>query len=51
MSREEVEKALQELKEQHGSSIINITPNEAEEKESGVELLSEAEDATEKVSA
>ncbi len=52
MSREEVEKALQELKEQHGSSIINITPNDPEEeKESGVELLPEAEEATEKVSA
>jgi len=42
MSREEVEKALQELKEQHGNSIIDITPREKEE--SGVELLSEAED-------
>lgn len=39
MSREEVEKALEEIKRQYGASIINITPTEKTEKESGVELL------------
>jgi len=48
MSREEVEKALQELKDQHGHDIINITP---EEKKSGVELLSEISETPEEVSA
>jgi len=50
MSREEVEKALAELKEQYGSTIINITPNEEEDEESGIQLLSEAEDEPEEVS-
>ena len=48
MSREEVEKALQELKDQHGHDIINITP---EEEKSGVELLSEISETPEEVSA
>ena len=46
--REEVEKALQELKDQHGHDIINITP---EEEKSGVELLSEISETPEEVSA
>lgn len=50
MSREEVEKALAELKEQYGSTIIDITPNEEEDQESGIQLLSEAEDEPEEVS-
>lgn len=48
MSREEVEKALQELKDQHGSDIINITPNQ---EKSRVELLSEAEEEPEEASS
>ena len=48
MSREEVEKALQELRDQHGKDIINITP---EEKKSRVELLSETKKPAKKVSA
>ena len=48
MSRDEVMKALEEIQNQYGNSIINITPIE---KESGSQLLQEAENESEEISA
>jgi hypothetical protein len=39
MSREEVEKALKDLADQYGASVIDITPVEKTEEKSGVGLL------------
>ena len=39
MSREDVMKALQEIKEQYGASVIDITPVEKEAEESRIDVL------------
>ena len=52
MSREEVEKALQELKNSYGDNVINITPSEATKQieEARVEAISGFEEISEKES-
>ena len=52
MSREEVEKALQELKNSYGDNVINITPSEAAKQieEARVEAISGFKEISEKES-
>ena len=52
MSREEVEKALQDLKNSYGNNVINITPSEATKQieEARVEAISGFKEISEKES-
>ena len=50
MSREEVEKALKDLADQYGASIIDITPTEKTEEKSRVGLLQGTKEKQKEVS-
>ena len=51
MSREDVMKALQEIKDQYGASVIDITPVEKETKKSRIDVLPSPEAKSKKTSS
>ena len=51
MSRADVMKALQEIKEQYGASVIDISPVEKEAKESRIDVLPSPEAKSEEASS